>query len=76
MAMADFRLWATVTQIGPSEFAVVVTAIEHDGPVCSTQLRTAPSREDALALRARLLVSVGAEVIERGDRVCDVDESD
>ncbi len=74
--MPDFRIWARVEHIGPSEFFVVASAVRaHDFASADVLTRNAASRDAATAARDELMVEIGAAVRARGDRVV-VEEED
>lgn len=71
--MTDFRIWGTVTQIGPREFVVIVSA--GSDPIGEGLVEQAleTSRDAALAKQMELVSAMGVKVTERGDRVIDVE---
>lgn len=73
--MADFRIWARIENIGPSEFLVIASAVPETSGAESASILTTTmqSLADANRERERLVVELGTKVRERGDRVVDVE---
>jgi hypothetical protein len=75
--MADFRIWGTIHQVGPQQFAVTVSAVPDDpasGQIegAAVDALTVSSRELAVEACADLVLRMGIRLRERGDRVVDV----
>lgn len=76
--MPDFRIWGTIHQVVPREFAVTVSAVPDDpasGQGAVVEAITVSSRELAVEACADLVLRMGKLVRERGDRVVDVEEA-
>ena len=70
----DYRLWGRIEQIGPTEFVVIVTAVNSEQPGDAKPVqRVARSRQAAEDLRRSLLIDAGDMLRLRGDRVVDVE---
>lgn len=75
----DYVLTARIVHVAPHRFQVLVSALvapgqslERVAPVLMNEL--AESREAALALRDQMLRALGKKLVDRGDRVIDVQE--
>jgi hypothetical protein len=71
--MTDFRIWGTVTQIGPREFVVIVSAGSDPMGDGLVEQALATSRDTALAKQLELVGAMAVKVTQRGDRVIDVE---
>ncbi len=77
MAGLDFRIWATIHQTAPSEFAVTVSAMPDDPNSLERPrviLRIAATREIAEAIQRELSLKMGAALRAGGNRIVDLEE--
>jgi hypothetical protein len=75
--MADYCLWATVTQAAAHEFAVTVSAVptsSNDVNRAQVDMQIAATLEIAETMRAAMLLAMGERIRARGNRVVDVEE--
>jgi hypothetical protein len=71
----DYRIWGKVHHLQPGDFFVVATAVPDpptDRPIVLTL--SSSSLLEANQERSRLMIKLGEQVRERGDRVVDVEE--
>lgn len=74
--MADFNLWGRIEQIRTDLFYVIVAALpctKSNPEDAMVRTGDAPSRQQAEALRDRLMREVGEQVRQGGDRVVDIE---
>lgn len=73
--MIDYRIWGTVNQIGPKEFAVIVTAVCVESPGAGTYVRQAmcATRDEAIVRQYLLAAELVEEAVRRGDKIVDVE---
>jgi len=73
--MTDYRVWGTVNQMGPEEFAVIVSGVSIEEPGRDTQVSQAMCRslEEATLRQRELMQELGRGIVDRGDRVVDVE---
>jgi hypothetical protein len=70
----NFRIVGNVRTVGPQRFMVTVYALNDDDPDRTGDVETgeASRREDAIALRDRLIDKVSARLRSRGHVVVDL----
>jgi hypothetical protein len=73
--MSDFRIWGKIHQLAPSEFQVVASAIADPlADEAMVRIAAASTKEEAELAMGCLMRELGAIVVNRGDRVVDVEE--